>query len=108
MVKENSGIPYLYSLKDYSLTQTIFSEVSSTFKEETLEAKQASVHSSNPLISQTYTQLTQLAFDSGKMKADEYKAILGNGACQRADCLDKLCVQYKLLCCQKNPSSPNC
>ncbi|MEK6830374.1 MAG: hypothetical protein AABY15_09745, partial [Nanoarchaeota archaeon] len=78
------------------------------FIEKSLEYKKAMVSSSNVNIKSTFIQLTQLAFDSDKMDFAEYKAIMGNSQCQKADCSDKLCVNYKLLCCVKHPNSPNC
>ncbi len=63
---------------------------------------------SNSKIKETYEILTQLAFDSGEMGLDKYKKILGENICQRPDCLDKKCVEYKMVCCIDYPNSPNC
>jgi len=55
-----------------------------------------------------HIKLTQIAFDSGKMPPEEYKAVMGEGYCEKDDCSDKLCMEYKLMCCWKNSRSPNC
>jgi len=73
IVKDNTGLPYLYSVNDYYLPEGYVTEVSSTYKEEPIESRKADVHSSNPIISKTYIRLTQLAFDSEKMDVEEYK-----------------------------------
>ncbi len=104
-IRENTGVPNAYSLYHKGGN---FNELSSTFIEKSVEHKTAMVSSSNPNIKEVYTKLTQLAFDSGKMKAEEYKKIMGKGICKNDDCSDKLCVEYKLLCCASHPTSPNC
>jgi hypothetical protein len=46
----------------------------------------------------TYRQLTQLEFDSGKMDVQEYKQIMGESTCAKPDCCDRKCEIYKLTC----------
>jgi hypothetical protein len=104
IIQLSTGLPSGYSL-DYFLN---YREISTTYREQPIEQRKLLVQSGNKLISETYTKLTQLAFDSGKMKTDEFVAIMGNGFCKKGDCSDKICKEYKLLCCEDNPSSPNC
>jgi len=116
-IAEDSGAPSLYVLRNYqpgisyslteeNLPKALFGEVSSTFREEPLEAKKTKINSANQKISQSYQLLTQLAFDSGKMDVAEYNAITGN--CKTPDCIEFRCIEYKLLCCRDYPNSPNC
>lgn len=85
-----------------------FLELSSIYREQTTEQLIIKVNSPNRNIRNTYKQLTQLAFDSGKMSALEYKSIMGRNFCKEPDCLDKRCIIYKLLCCEEYPSSRHC
>jgi len=55
-------------------------------------------NSENPFVRDAYRKLTQLAFDSGKMSAGEYKQIMGENQCQEITCCDQKCVMYKLTC----------
>lgn len=106
-----TGIPYEYALHNSADSQDIslarYSELSSTYREQPIETRKLRANSANPRVSNMYKKLTQLAFDSEKMGVDEYKEIIGN-ICERNDCLDKRCVEYKLLCCESFPDSPNC
>ncbi len=109
IININSGLPYSYSLKNYAEgISEAYLEVSSTYQEQSIETRRVLVQSGNKVVSDTYKKLTQIAFDSGKMPLEEYKAIMGDGFCKKADCSDKICVEYKLLCCRKNYFSPNC
>jgi hypothetical protein len=107
-----SGLPYAYSLhnynEEYGVDSGYFLEVSSTYAEQPILERKKLVNSGNKLISDTYKKLTQIAFDSGKMDKEEFLTIMGKGYCKKKDCSDKLCVEYKLLCCVEYPSSPNC
>ncbi len=102
------GFPSVYSLKNYGYPFRIeYRELASTYKEQPIKERRRLLNSANPLVSNIYKKLTQLAFDSGKMYVEEYRAIMGN-ICERDDCLDMLCVKYKLMCCVEHPNSPNC
>lgn len=107
-----TGIPYAYSLENYNenkdASSSFYLELSSTYREQPIETRRMNVQSSNPTTSEIYTKLTQLAFDSGKMDIDEYKEIMGEDYCYDPDCLDRLCSEYKLLCCEEHPNSINC
>ncbi len=104
-----SPISNIISIKDPSINfDGVFPELSAMYSTIPLERKLAMIQSPNPNIKEVYTKLTQLAFDSGKMKVQEYVQIMGTGHCQNDDCSDKLCVEYKLLCCVNHPNSPNC
>ena len=112
LVRSKSGLPYAYSLSKESTntdSNARFPEISSTFTQMTTEQISFELHHSVSLITrETFTKLTQLAFDSGKMGLEEYKQIMGDDFCKNGDCLDKICSEYKLLCCKEHPSSPNC
>lgn len=107
-----TGIPYAYSLRNYNDEGDVgaarYLELSATYREQSIETRKMNVQSSNPATSEIYTKLTQLAFDSGKMDIEEYKEIMGENYCYDSDCLDKLCSEYKLLCCKEHPNSINC
>jgi hypothetical protein len=105
ILKISSGIPYVYAFQNSGFG---YRELSSTYSEQPIEQRQLLVQSGNNMISDLYKKLTQIAFDSGKMKVDEFVAIMGQGFCKKADCSDKLCVEYKLLCCWEHNFSPNC
>jgi hypothetical protein len=109
ILKVLTGVPYAYAFKDYGqFGGALYMELSSTYMEQPIEKRISLVQSGNKVISEMYKKLTQIAFDSGKMSVEDFKAIMGNGYCKKADCFDKLCVQYKLLCCYQNYFSPNC
>ncbi len=113
LFRSEGGLASLYSLHNYGkIGERIFSgsylELPSTYREIPVEERAQLVQSANKNIRETFTTLTQLAFDSGKMDAEEYKAIMGEKSCKQVDCSDKLCVEYKLLCCIEHPNSPNC
>ena len=107
------GVPYIYSIRNYDIYfddvyGAEYGELPPTYKEQSLEVRKFFANSNNEKVRDTTRKLTQLAFDSGQIKVDEYKAIMGESNCKTSDCLDKLCVEYKLLCCVKYPTSPNC
>ncbi|MDO8528817.1 MAG: hypothetical protein Q7S06_02915 [Nanoarchaeota archaeon] len=112
LIRINSGIPYLYSLRSYGgsgdVATSFYMELPTTYREQPIETRKALVQSSNKAISDMFKKLTQLAFDSGKMDASEFQEIMGKGFCKRGDCSDKICIEYKFLCCENNPISPNC
>ncbi len=117
-VNKFSGLPYEYALfnyrslnyepEEYDPAIAEFLEVSSLWVEKKKEERKKDVNSANPLVSNTAKRLTQLSFDSGKIDVGEYKYVMGEEHCKDADCSDKLCVEYKLLCCEMYPNSPNC
>jgi len=107
------GVPYIYVYQDYSggestgeLLEAKFSELSTTFLEQPVETRKRWMENGLTNVRETYSTLTQLAFDSGEMEVEEYTYLMGD--CKRSDCLDKKCVEYKLICCQEYPNSPNC
>jgi len=109
----NTGLPYIYASKNSNsgfdtVASAWYFELSSTYREQPIETRRMLVQSGNPLVRDTYKKLTQLAFDSGKMDVGEYTAIMGEEYCNEADCSDKLCIEYKLLCCEKHINSVNC
>ena len=53
-----------------------------------------------------YKTLAQLAFDSGEIGVKEYQELMG--PCKSVYCIENLCIEYKLLCCEEHPNSPNC
>ncbi|MEK6913191.1 MAG: hypothetical protein AABW47_00785 [Nanoarchaeota archaeon] len=109
IIQLSTGFPAEYSLfNENKNSEDNYLEISSTYREQPIEQRKLLVQSSNKLISETYKKLTQLAFDSGKMKVDEFVTIMGHGFCKKTDCSDKICSEYKLLCCINNPNSPNC
>ena len=112
LVRSYSGL-YVYSFYDYNhhlydVKESRYEELPTTYLEQPIDIRRSLVNSENALTKEVYKKLTQLAFDSGQIKVDEYKAIMGSDYCKIAGCLDKLCVEYKLLCCLNNPNSPNC
>ncbi len=113
LIRRTSGLPYGYGLHNSNYLSEDFDfaaykEISSTYREMPIEERRFAVQSGNNIIRETFTRLTQLAFDSGKMDVEEFVTIMGEGFCKEADCFDKLCVEYKLLCCEEHPSSVNC
>ena len=101
IAKNYGGLPSLYPY------QTI-EELPTTYREESAEFRKSQVNSANPIIANMYKKLTQLEFDSGKMGTEEYTSIMGESFCKNSDCSDKICSEYKLLCCQNHPESINC
>ena len=112
VVEEETGLPANYAFRDYGAVmedwfvdmfgqgykkENGLAELSSTYREESIGERKLKVNSQNPKVSDMYTKLTQVAFDSGKMQAEEYKAIMGN-ICKRKDCCDQKCKIYKLTC----------
>jgi hypothetical protein len=113
ILRESSGMPFHYSLKNYAkaykeVSTASYLEVSTTYMEQPLEVKKQRLNSANPNIQSTYTKLTQLAFDGNKMSVEDYKYLMPESHCERPDCSDQLCVEYKLMCCIDHPESPNC
>ncbi len=112
LIRRTSGLPYQYALENYNSFTNIgsaaYREVSSTYREQPIETRRMLVQSGNNIIREVYAKLTQLAFDSGKMDVEEFVEIMGAGFCESSDCLDKLCVEYQLLCCIEHSNSPNC
>lgn len=108
----NNGLTYAYSLRNYGeygdISKGEYAELSSTYREIPIEQRKILVNSANRNIREAFTKLTQIAFDSGKMDLEEYRKIMGQKFCKNNDCLDKLCVEYRLLCCEQYPTSPNC
>ncbi len=110
------GVPYLYSFRDYSpfdirrrsldKKKTNFAEIATTYIEQPVELRKSWIQSGLPKVRDAFKKLTQLAFDSGELPIEEYVELMG--PCKRSDCLDKRCVEYKLVCCQLYPDSPNC
>jgi hypothetical protein len=113
-VFRNTGLPAIYASYDpidpgpFTMFKGDFVELQTTYREQTVEQRKVLAQSANPLVSNVYRRLTQLAFDSGKMPIEEFLEIMDEGFCERSDCLDKRCVEYKLLCCDRSPNSPNC
>ena len=104
---------YAYGLYNYNylsedLDFASYAEISSTYREIPVNERNFALRSSSNVIRETFRKLTQLAFDSGKMDVEEFVVIMGTGFCERSDCLDKLCVEYQLLCCIEHPDSFNC
>ena len=95
LIREKTGLPALYS---YSNLRSDFRELSSTYREEPIELRKFRVQQGTPAQRNVYTQLTQLAFDSGKMGYNEYKQIMGENFCQKPNCCDMKCKIYKLGC----------
>ncbi len=98
------GLPDVYATYNYGRSGTDsrqfaqIAEVSSTYRELPISVRTDRANSDNPYVRDAYRKLTQLAFDSGKMEADEYKAIMGESQCKEANCCDQKCVMYKLTC----------
>lgn len=106
------GVPYVYSIRDYrEYTKgpgtSYYSELPSTYKEQPVEVRKFFANSFNKNVRTITRKLTQLAFDSNQMDAKEYKEVMNIG-CKTPDCIEFKCVEYKLLCCQQYPNSPNC
>jgi len=103
-IDKKGGLPSAYALLRTSFGT--YDELSSTYIEEDLKERYSKLNFGTPAQKEVYTKLTQLAFDSGKMPQKEYTYLMGS--CERSDCLDKRCANYKLLCCEQYPNSPNC
>jgi len=115
LVKTHTGLRDTYVLKNYMPSamrvvggEADYSELPAVYREQSVEDRRILVQSGNRLIRNMNKKLTQFAFDSGKMGVEEFITIMGEGFCKEADCFDKLCVEYKLLCCEEHPSSVNC
>jgi len=98
---DNYGLPASYGFFNYGGSGTkyaaAFRELSSTYREEPIEIRRQKANSENNNVRKVYRELTQLAFDSGKMRAEEYKAIMGE-ICKYPDCRDQKCLLYKMTC----------
>lgn len=107
-----TGIPYAYAFTNYEKSEhpanAYFAEMSAVFWERPISKLISCANSENSIIRNYCRKMTQIGFDSSQIDKDEYKKIMGNYHCESGDCLDKLCIEYKLLCCQKYPASPNC
>jgi|SRR3989344_1095562 len=107
----SAGVPYIYSFRNYARINDIpnakFAELASTYKEQPIEIRKYYASSFNIVAREVTRKLTQLAFDSNKMDSLEYKEVMGL-RCSTPDCMEFKCLEYKLLCCQQYPNSPNC
>lgn len=103
--QKHSELPYIYGLQDYSEVRFFegfipeeekrkFSEASATFAELSLEDRRRRIQNGN----EAFKKLTQINFDAGKMKVEEYKYLMGQDFCGKPDCCDKKCIIYQLNC----------
>jgi len=91
-VTKTSGLPAVYAFNPGN------HELSSTYREESIEERKQKLHDGTPAEKEVYYQMTQLCFDSGKCPSKEYKQLMGNNYCEELDCCDRKCVIYKLNC----------
>ena len=113
VIKETTGAPNLLSLRLFALKPNIRGSWSSNdfiryYMIQGEEERRNLGNSKNKLTSETSITITQIAFDSGMIDVKEYKSIVGEDYCRENDCSDKLCIEYKLVCCDEHPESPNC
>jgi hypothetical protein len=104
---EKFGLPAAYALNSYAREYEVneaknqysaeFKDLSPTYKEEPIELRKQRITSSNQYDVEMYKDLTQLAFDAGKMPAKDYIYLMGN-ICKKPDCCDQKCKLYKLSC----------
>jgi len=111
ILRTETGIPYEYAFRNYASSSDTpasqkYLELSTVIHEQPVEMRKHWITYGLPNVQETYKKLTQLSFDSGEIDANEYQYLVGR--CKRSDCLDKLCIEYKLLCCVNHPNSPNC
>lgn len=117
-LRQYSGIQYLYNLKNYAQFSTNiegggspsddFSEVYTTLIERPTSDISNWLNYGSPQTQEFLRIIVQSEFDSGKADLAWYKQIMGEDFCKDANCLDKICSEYKLLCCEEHPNSPNC
>ena len=86
-------------------------------REQPIEIRRQKVHSGTNGQKRSFNLLTQAIFDAGEMDISEFVQImgvdydgdgLGDTLCSTSDCIEYRCVEYKFLCCQQYPESPNC
>jgi hypothetical protein len=94
-ISQKVGMPAVYSFKETPLG---YIELSTTYKEESIFERRQKIQKGTSEQQKIYSQLTQLAFDSGKMSVEEFKQLMGEDYCKKKNCCDKKCVIYKLNC----------
>jgi len=115
------GVPAAYSFFNYGNTNKKYSgrysEIASTYREQPIEVRRQKVQDGTDGQKRSFGLLTQTIFDAGEMDINEFVQImgldydgdgLGETLCSTPDCIEYRCVNYKFLCCQQYPESPNC
>jgi len=92
--ESTTNLPDIYGFSIEPRARIRYYEVSSTFAEIPLQKRKQIIDSGNDV----FRQLAQISFDAGKMKAEDYKYLMGQEHCAKPDCCDRKCVIYKLLC----------